>query len=73
MEYTVKYSPWPEGVPKGKAQGNSGRQSAIFTICLEFSPNIIFKKHNDPLINIIGLAYRQMPWYKSLKRLNGYS
>ena len=29
-EYTVKYRPPPEGVPEGKAQGNSGRLRAIF-------------------------------------------
>ena len=28
--YMVKYTPWPEGVPKGKAQGNSGRRRGIF-------------------------------------------
>ena len=28
--YTVKYSPLLEGVPKGKARGNSRRQRAIF-------------------------------------------
>ena len=29
-KYTVKYNPWPEGVPEGEAQGNSWRQRVIF-------------------------------------------
>ena len=28
--YTVKYTPPPEGVPEGKARGNSGRRRGIF-------------------------------------------
>ena len=28
--YTVKYNPMPEGVPVGKAQGNSWTQRVIF-------------------------------------------
>ena len=28
--YTVKYSPFPEGVPTGEARGNTWRQRAIF-------------------------------------------
>ena len=30
--YTVKYEPLPEGVPEGKAQGNSWRQWVIWTL-----------------------------------------
>ena len=45
--YTVKYTPWPEGVPKGKAQGTPEGEGVYLTVYPESSPNtdsISFKK-----------------------------
>ena len=37
--YTVKYTPLPEGVPDGKARGNSWMQGVYLTVYTESSPN----------------------------------
>ena len=53
--YTVKYSPPPEGVPEGKARGNSRLRPAInqaLRICLELSwEAIYFLTHQFKLIH----------------------
>ena len=37
--YTVKYTPLPEGVPKGEAQGYSEGKGVYLTVYPELSPN----------------------------------
>ena len=49
--YTVKYKPLPEGVPEGKARGNSWRQRVYLTVYPSSRPNtdIIFNILHDAL------------------------